>query len=165
MESRYGVSREDAIGRSPARLLKTIFPRGQAEIDAKLSAHGTWIGGVINYHTDGSAIATMVRCERLSNVSGNGCFVVETHTDGVQAHTDTVSLFGDWIEAIVRELGEAATVLGAYNRGTRLILDHDSSSSEGFRIATIRSADQIRRWAVALRLLRGIVATMQKTEM
>jgi hypothetical protein len=107
----------------------------------------------------------MVRSERLSNVSGNGGFVVETHTDGVQAHTDTVRLFGDWIEAIVRELGEAATVLGAYNLGTRLILDHDSSSSEGFRIAAIRSADQIRRWAVALRLLRGILATMQKTEM
>jgi hypothetical protein len=143
-----------------------MFPRGQAEIEAKLSVHETWIGGVINYHTDGSAIATMVRSERLSNdVSGSGGFVVETHTDGVQAHADTVRLFSDWVEAIVRELGEAATVLGAYNRGTRLILDHDSSSSEGFRIAATRSADQIRRWAVALRLLRGIVATVQTTEM
>lgn len=161
MEERYGFSYGDAFGRVSSELLRTIFPRARAEIEADFLEEGTWIGGVFNYRADGGQVATALRWDAFPGVDGRGSFIAETHSNIRRERADTVCLLGDLMEIIARELSEALTAVNAYNFGTRLALEQNLPGEEALRGATARSADQIRRSTNALHLLHGVVNAIQ----
>jgi two-component system, LuxR family, sensor kinase FixL len=164
MERRYGFSQQDALGRTSAELLRSRFPRLQPEIEADFADRGHWTGGVINYRADGRAVATVVRWDTLPDVDGEGSLVVETHSDIDPGSADTICLFGDLVDIVVRELSEALTAVCAYNLGARLALEQSAPDGEVLRQATAGGADQIRRSVDAVHLLRGIMNVMREID-
>ena len=67
----YGFTREEAEGRSPARLLQPKYPQPWSEIEATLAAGEEWNGEVVWTRKDGSTVPTSSRFQRLEVIGGD----------------------------------------------------------------------------------------------
>ena len=164
METRYGFSRADALGRTASDLLRTILPESEIAIKAALAAHGIWIGGVINHHADGRTVATVNRWDIPRRGHGEDRSVREVHSDLMQAGIVEFSVIADVVGAAVGELSEALTAARCYNAGIRLALERAWPSREPLCHGTAKIADQISRCAEWLHVLRDVANTIREVD-
>ena len=164
METRYGFSRADALGRTTSDLLRTTFPEPETAIKAALETEGIWIGGVINHHADGRAVATLNRWDIHRGGNGEDSAVREAHSDLTQAGIVEFSVLADVVGAAVRELTEALTAVRCYNAGIRLALERAWPSREPLCHGTAKIADQISRCAEWLHVLRDVANTIREVD-
>jgi len=163
METRYGFSPADAVGRTSSDLLRTVFPGSEIAVEAALAAYGMWIGGVINHHADGRAVATVSRWDIHLGANGKGSSVSEAHSDLAHAGTVEFSAIADVVGTALRELTEALTAVRCYNAGIGLALDELACPSrEPLCHGTVKIAEQVSRCADWLHIMRDAASTMRK---
>jgi two-component system, LuxR family, sensor kinase FixL len=56
MERLYGWPRQETLGRNVYELLRTVFPRPLADIEAQLNENGEWAGDLLNTRRNGEVI-------------------------------------------------------------------------------------------------------------
>jgi PAS domain S-box-containing protein len=77
----YGYTAEEAAGKIPHDLLKTVFPEPLDHIIEKLRRDGHWTGELIHTRKDGSQITTMSRWVLDCDEHGKSASILETNTD------------------------------------------------------------------------------------
>ena len=77
----YGYRTEEAVGKSPHELLKTVFPEPLDRITEKLRRDGRWTGELIHTRKDGSQITTISRWVLDRDTPGKPGSILETNTD------------------------------------------------------------------------------------
>ncbi len=164
MAQRYGFTRQAALGRPLPRLLRTMLPATRSRIEADFLEHGVWTGGAVNFHSDGSKIATATRWAIIPGVDGEAGSVVETHSDIRPRGVGGCRQLKDLMEIVAQELREALSALNAYNVGTHLALNQSLLDREILRGAAAESDRQISRSADALHSLCSIINTIAENE-
>jgi two-component system, LuxR family, sensor kinase FixL len=80
-EELYGWKREEAIGRVPHQLLKTVFPLPLAEIDAILEREGRWEGELVHTAKDGKQVIVATRWSLQQDSQAMRLGRLETNND------------------------------------------------------------------------------------
>jgi len=80
-EEMYGFSKQQAIGRVSHDLLRTVFPKPLAEIEADILRVGHWEGDLIHTCQDGNRIVVASRWVAQHDQSGQVCAIMETNND------------------------------------------------------------------------------------
>jgi PAS domain S-box-containing protein len=80
-EQLYGWPREEAIGKAPHELIRTVFPAPLAEIKATLLATDRWEGELIHTKRDGTEVVVASRWSVQRDPSGRQVAVLETNND------------------------------------------------------------------------------------
>jgi PAS domain S-box-containing protein len=80
-EKMYGYSKQQAVGRIAHELLRTVFPKPQAEIEAEILQVGRWEGDLIHTAEDGARIVVASRWVAQRDKSGQACGVMEINND------------------------------------------------------------------------------------
>jgi PAS domain S-box-containing protein len=75
--SKYGWTREEAIGNVTHTMLRTVFPETRETTDRMLLAHGYWEGEVVHTRRDGSRITVASRQILDLNSAGKAPAVLE----------------------------------------------------------------------------------------
>ncbi len=78
-ERLYGYSAADAAGYSSHKLLRTLYPVSQSDVQRKITAEGEWGGRLIHTKKDGGRVAVMSRMQRV--VRPHGDMVLEVNRD------------------------------------------------------------------------------------
>lgn len=77
----YGWTREEAMGRMPCDLLKTRFPKPQAEIFAEVAEKGRWDGELTQSRKDGREIVVASRWAAQRDHAGRQVGILEINRD------------------------------------------------------------------------------------
>ncbi|HUB12343.1 MAG TPA: ATP-binding protein [Acetobacteraceae bacterium] len=77
----YGWSNEDAVGKLPSELLKTVFPEGRETIEDRLRRTGQWEGELVNTRKDGTQVIVASRWSLQHDVSGRPAGTLETNNN------------------------------------------------------------------------------------
>ena len=77
----YGWSREEALGKVPGALLKTVFPERRETIDDSLRRTGHWEGDLINTRKDGMQVIVASRWSLQRDAKGRPSGTLETNND------------------------------------------------------------------------------------
>ena len=113
MESRYGFTSAEALGRDASELLRTIFEQSRLQAESELTGVGHWMGNVVNHHGDGRAGPTGRRRDRHDGVDANVAVIYYEHGDPIPGGLAETRLFAAALDRITRDLSEALTAGGA----------------------------------------------------
>lgn len=80
-EELYGWSAQEALGRMAHILLKTRFPKTQADVDAALTQEGHWEGELVQTRRNGCMIVVESRQVLVRDEQGNPTTVLEINRD------------------------------------------------------------------------------------
>jgi len=80
----YGWPREEAIGKVPHELIRTVFPMPLAEIKAALLAADRWEGELVHTKRDGTKLVVASRWSLQRDQRGRPAAVLETNNDITQ---------------------------------------------------------------------------------
>jgi signal transduction histidine kinase len=164
MEQRYGFASEDAVGRVSHQLLHTISLHTLHEMESVLVDQNAWSGGLIHYHSDGSAVVVANHWHLHRDVDGRGDIVSEVHSDLVSRGTAAACQLADAIAAIAHRLSEPLTAVNNYINASQRNLQAAWPDLPRQRVAMNLAAGQIARGAEALRLLRELASDMRRAE-
>jgi PAS domain S-box-containing protein len=99
-ERLYGWSREEALGRRPDALLRTVFPRPREEITAEVARAGHWEGDLAHTRRDGSAVVVASRWTRRLGEGGSLAAILEINTD-VTERTQAAELRSQFLARLI----------------------------------------------------------------
>ena len=77
----YGWSNEEALGKVPDTLLKTVFPERREAIEAQLRRAGRWEGELVNTRKDGTEVVVASRWSLQRDAAGRVTGTLETDND------------------------------------------------------------------------------------
>jgi len=77
----YGWTREEAVGRRPAELLRTIYPKPIDEILAELMEKGRWEGELTHTKRDGAEVVVWSRWSLRRDPQHRPVAILETNND------------------------------------------------------------------------------------
>ncbi len=80
-EQLYGWSREEALGKTPHKLLRTVFPVPLEEIKSTLLSTDRWEGELVHTKRDGSEVVVASRWSVQRDVAGRPAAILETNND------------------------------------------------------------------------------------
>ena len=80
-EQRYGWSREEALGKTPHRLLRTVFPVSLEEIMSTLLSTDRWEGELVHTKRDGTEVVVASRWSVQRDAAGRPAAILETNND------------------------------------------------------------------------------------
>lgn len=158
MERRYGIPEDAAVGYNADRLLGTVFPTFAGDIKKAFQAHGTWRGGILTHHRDGTPLLTISQWHRDSSGGPAAHLVTEIHTDPIGAlEDDDGQLAEDLISVISALLVETISAASAYAAaGTRLL----GTLPDAMHARLVGASDgvrhEIQRNQIGIRLLKDL---------
>ena len=85
-ERMYGWSAQEAVGKICQKLLKTVYPVPQEEVERQMKATGTWKGELEHFRQDGTRLSIAATWVLLQDGPDEPGMVIETQTD-VTAHS------------------------------------------------------------------------------
>jgi PAS domain S-box-containing protein len=91
-EKTYGYTREEALGRRPAELLKSIYPRPLGEIEAEVQAEGRWEGEIRHVNRDGVELIVASRWALQTDSRGRPVAILEINSDVTTARKAALEL-------------------------------------------------------------------------
>jgi len=77
----YGWSKEEALGRTPGALLRTVFTDSREAIDEALRRTGYWEGELVNTRKDGERVIVASRWSGQRDATGRPVGILETGND------------------------------------------------------------------------------------
>ena len=80
-EQRYGWSREEALGKTPHRLLRTVFAVPLEEINSTLLSTDRWEGELVHTKRDGTKVVVASRWSVQRDAAGHPAAILETNND------------------------------------------------------------------------------------
>ena len=80
-QTMYGFSKEQALGKSPRELLKTVFPKPFEQIKKELLRTGKWEGELIHRKADGSIIYVASYWVLHNDGNGKPAAIIEVNND------------------------------------------------------------------------------------
>src|SRR6476661_3021508 len=80
-EQLYGWSREEALGKTPHELLRTVFPTPLKEIKSTLLSTDRWEGELVHTKRDGSEVVVASRWSVQRDAAGRPAAMLETNND------------------------------------------------------------------------------------
>src|SRR6476469_3238779 len=80
-EQLYGWSREEALGKTPHELLRTVFPTPLKEIKSTLLSTDRWEGELVHTKRDGSEVVVASRWSVQRDAAGRPVAILETNND------------------------------------------------------------------------------------
>ena len=80
-EQLYGWSREDALGKTPHKLLRTVFPTPLEEIKSTLLSTDRWEGELVHTKRDGTEVVVASRWSMQRDAAGRPAAILETNND------------------------------------------------------------------------------------
>ena len=113
-ERLYGWRREEIRGKTTHELLRTVFPKPLAEIEAELARTGQWEGELVHRRRDGSTVIVSSRWAVRMDVGGKPAAILESNRDVTQRKLE---------EKKFRNLLEAAPdAMVIVNQGGEIVL-------------------------------------------
>ncbi|MDR3539281.1 MAG: PAS domain S-box protein [Acetobacteraceae bacterium] len=114
-EKLYGWTVAEAVGQASHTLLRTVFPNGQAAVEAALARDGTWHGDLIHTCRDGRQIVVAGHWVLRRDAAGRSLAVTESLTDVTalrEAEADLHRLNSELEQRVAEEVAarEAAQV-------------------------------------------------------
>ena len=136
----YGYQSTDTIGRCSHELLRTVFPKPRAEIEADLLRCGRWRGELRHRHKDGSDVIVASLWTLRRGQADKDC-VVEVNNDVTEArHFEADQLR---LAAIVESSGDAIVAksldgtITSWNSAAEQMLGYSAAEIVGCRIAVL----------------------------
>jgi PAS domain S-box-containing protein len=80
-EQLYGWSREEALGKTPHELLRTVFPVPLEEIKSTLLSTGRWEGELVHRKRDGTEVVAASRWSVQRDAARRPAAILETNND------------------------------------------------------------------------------------
>ncbi len=161
MERLYGFSRDEALGHTTHRLLRTSFPRALREIEATFEAHDHWSGGVIQRRACGRAVLVASHWYLDRSRGEHRGTVTEVHAPLVHTDPDRTRHFAEVLSVLTHDLSEPLTAIGSYGAGAEAVRTARTPDQAQLGRALEEIGSQSRRVAGTVRLLRELAAAMR----
>lgn len=144
-EALYGWRREEAVGQGLHRLLQTVFPGSQREVEAVLSEKKSWEGNLVQQTRNGREI--VVACRKTVNREGNAILEVIRDITG-QVRAEEALRESEKLAAMGRVAGiiahEINNPLAAITNIFYLLRNHPSLNDEARTYAAAAEQELVR---------------------
>jgi two-component system, LuxR family, sensor kinase FixL len=147
MERLYAYTREEAVGQSFHRLLKTEFPRPLAELEAELLEQGQWSGEISHRRRDGAIVIVTSLWIVVRDGQGRPQGIAVIHTDiteqkrGDQARLHLAAIVESSDDAIIGITLDG--IITSWNRGAAEIFGYAADEILGRSIITLVPPDRL----------------------
>ncbi|MBV9073996.1 MAG: response regulator, partial [Acidobacteria bacterium] len=164
-EALYGWTRQEAVGRHLHRLLKTEFPAPVDEIEAALSANGSWAGNLVQRTKQGEEV--IVSSRKALNAERNGVLEINRDvTARLQAEealrkAERHAAMGRLAGIVAHEINNP---LEAVTNAFYLLRDHQSLDDEARQLARMGEQELARLSQITKQTLSFYRESQQATE-
>jgi two-component system sensor kinase FixL len=147
MERLYGWPRAEALGRNSRDLLKTVFPRPLAEIEAQLMDDGQWAGELVHRRRDDQVVVAASRWSLCRDGDGGVRAVTEVDNDVTRERHEDEAL--RYLASIVESSDDAIIgktvdgIVTSWNRAAQLMFGYTAEEMIGQRITVLFPPDRI----------------------
>jgi two-component system sensor kinase FixL len=170
-EELYGWSRDEAIGRRAAELLRTRFPAPPDAIGAALLKQARWEGELVHTAKDGRQIVAASRWSLQRDKDGRPLAVLETNTDITQrtqveadlqrtqsalTHAARVATLGELSASIAHEVNQPLAAIVTNGEAAVRWLSRDPPDLGEARDALGRTIQDSRRASEVIRRIRSL---------
>jgi PAS domain S-box-containing protein len=144
-ETLYGWSREEAVGQDLHRMLRTVFPGSQVEVEDALAKKRNWQGNLIQYTRGGREV--VVACRKTVNREANAILEVSRDITG-QLRAEEALRESEKLAAMGRVAGiiahEINNPLAAITNIFYLLRNHPSLNDEARSYAAAAEQELVR---------------------
>jgi two-component system sensor kinase FixL len=170
-EQLFGWTKDEAIGRRSAELLKTQFPGARDAIRQAFLQQGRWEGELIHTAKDGARIVTDSRWSLQRGKDGRPAAVLDTNTDitarmqveetlhktqSALAHATRVATLGELSASIAHEVNQPLAAIVTNGEAAVRWLARDEPDLQEARDALERVIQEGRRASEVIRRIRSL---------
>lgn len=169
-EAMYGYGPADALGRNPAKLLRTVYPVPLDEIEWQLLATGRWEGELIHTHRSRRQVTVASRWVLRRDATGEAAEILEINTDVTQERQAQEQLRSSEqrFRMLVENVRDYAIfrldprgVITTWNEGARRIKGYEASEIVGKHFSVFYQQQDVidgkPQWELEQARLRGSV--------
>ncbi|HEV2762581.1 MAG TPA: PAS domain S-box protein, partial [Pyrinomonadaceae bacterium] len=159
----YGYTQEEALGRSPHELLRTVPPVPLQEIYESLRREGYWEGELLHTRKDGEQIVVETRWATVRDAAGRTTSILEITRDVTERRRDEVRLrhaaaivensddaiISKDLDGVIRSWNPGAERLYGYTaeeavgRPVTMLIPDDRPDEEPVILARIRAGERV----------------------